>query len=38
MSGIRFSSYLIRLAQLFHRTAERLRRKAYDHAVRSRRL
>ena len=30
--------YLIRRAELFHRTAHRLRRKAYEHAVRSRRL
>jgi hypothetical protein len=30
--------YLIRRAELFHRTADRQRRKAYENALRTRRL
>jgi hypothetical protein len=30
--------YLVHRAELFTRTADRLRRKAYEHALRSRRL
>jgi hypothetical protein len=30
--------YLIRRAELFHRTADRLRRKAFENTVRTRRL
>jgi hypothetical protein len=30
--------YLVRRAELFTRTTDRLRRKAYEHALRSRRL
>jgi hypothetical protein len=30
--------YLVRRAELFTRTADRLRRKVYEHAVQSRRL
>jgi hypothetical protein len=30
--------YLVHRGELFTRTADRLRRKAYEHAVRSRRL
>ena len=31
-------AWLVHRAELFTRTADRLRRKAYEHAVRSRRL
>jgi hypothetical protein len=30
--------YLMHRAEMFHRTADRLRRKAYEHALRTRRL